>query len=73
MIAAREDMAWRSKETELVILKLGGGVFLREVRLTRILWSNCTVVGFSKKFFSAGENASRSSGIQRSPIFGKEL
>lgn len=41
--------------------------------LTRQRWSNCTVVGFSNTFFKVGENARRSSGIQRSPIFGKEL
>lgn len=43
------------------------------ILLTSILWSNWTVVGFSKTFLMLGENASRSSGIQRSPIFGKEL
>lgn len=40
---------------------------------TKIRWSNCTVVGFSKKFLIAGEKASRSSGIHLSAILGKEL
>ena len=40
---------------------------------TKILWSNCTVVGFSVKFLSVGEKARRSLGIQRSANLGKEL
>lgn len=38
-----------------------------------ILWSNWTVVGFSVKFLSVGDMASRSLGIQRSANLGKEL
>lgn len=41
--------------------------------LTKILWSNCTVVGFSVKFRNAGENARISSGIHLSAILGNEL
>lgn len=48
-------------------------IYSQKFRRTKTLWSNCTVVGFSKKFFRAGEKASRSSGIHRSPILGKEL
>lgn len=40
---------------------------------TKILWSNCTVVGFSVKFRNAGENAKISSGIHLSAILGNEL
>lgn len=40
---------------------------------TRILWSNCTVVGFSVKFRRAGENARISLGIHLSANLGKEL
>lgn len=41
--------------------------------LTRTRWSNCTMVGFSKTFVRMGEKVKRSSGIQDSPILGKEL
>lgn len=46
---------------------------IKRKKHTRILWSNCTVVGFSNMFFNFGEKARRSSGIQRSPILGNEL
>jgi hypothetical protein len=37
------------------------------------LWSNCTVVGFSKKFLILGDIASTSSGIHWPAILGNEL
>lgn len=36
-------------------------------------WLNCTVVGFSERFFGLGLIANRSSGIHCPPILGKEL
>lgn len=46
---------------------------VKQWQLTRILWTNWVVVGFSKKFFHFGSRASKSVGIHRSAIFGKEL
>lgn len=46
---------------------------VKQWQLTRILWTNWVVVGFSKKFFHFGSRASKSVGIHRSAILGKEL
>lgn len=76
----RRDPLRKKKKTIIITKTLNwknkmnsNNEMLSRVVYTKTLWSNCTVVGFSKKFLRVGEKASKSSGIHRSPIFGNEL